>query len=78
MVDLTMAMEQERDKLERSEAAVAAASAMCARCKEQLSAKDATAAAAGAPVNRSLGDGQYSVVSNLRRNRTANFPKGQF
>ena len=74
MVELTMAMEQERDKLERSEAAVAT----CARCKEHLSAKDATAAAAGAPVNRSLGDGQYSVVSNLRRNRTANFPKGQF
>ena len=59
MAELTMAMEQERDKLEHTKNAVAvAASAMCARCK------DTQAAAAGAPVNRTLGDGQYSVVSN--------------
>ena len=58
MVELTMAMEQERDKLEKSKAAAAGA-ATCPKCKEQPTAKDST----GAPPNRTLGDGQYSVVS---------------
>ena len=64
MSELTAAMEQEREKLERTKAA--AAQATCIRCKGQLGSKDApTAAARGvAPVNRSLGDGQYSVVSD--------------
>ena len=62
MAELTMAMEQERDKLEHTKNAVAAAaSGMCARCKDTQAA---AAAGAGAPVNRTLGDGQYSVVSN--------------
>ena len=61
MAELTMAMEQERDKLEHTKNAVApAASVMCARCKDT----QAAAAGAVAPVNRTLGDGQYSVVSN--------------
>ena len=63
MAELTMAMEQERDKLEHTKNAVAAAaSVMCARCKDTQAA--AAAAGAVAPVNRTLGDGQYSVVSN--------------
>ena len=67
MAELTAAMEQERDKLERAKASVAAtsASAVCAGCKEQLSSKGAPTTTFGAPVNRSLGDGQYSVVSSF-------------
>ena len=57
MVELTKSMEQERGKLEKSKAA---AVATCPKCKEQRNAKDS----AGAPPNRTLGDGQYSVVSN--------------
>ena len=65
MVELTAAMEQERERLERTKAT--AAQATCIRCKGQLGSKDAPTAAAVravAPVNRTLGDGQYSVVSN--------------
>ena len=64
MAELTVKMEQEREKLERTKAA--AAQATCIRCKGLLGSKDAPTAAARAvaPVNRTLGDGQYSVVSN--------------